>query len=130
MINFWFFSKSSYKFWCYTWNNSETLLIKYSFSYLLILKFLSSYTALHYAVERADEDLVNFLTQCPKIDLEALNYRGRTALEVSPMVPTHVMQLLRARGVPSPYISDSEDDLDDSDDQVGTFFKYFTHLRK
>lgn len=35
------------------------------------------------------------------------------------------MQLLRERGVPSPYVSDSEDDLDDSDDEVGTIFKYF-----
>lgn len=57
---------------------------------------------------------MEFLSQCEKIDLETLNYRGRTALEVTRMVPSQLMQLLRDRGMPSPYVSDSEED--DSDE--------------
>lgn len=70
-------------------------------------------------MERSDEALVQFLTQCEKIDLEALNYRGRTVLEVTRIIPTQMMQILRTRGVPSPFVSDSEEDTDDSEDEVG-----------
>lgn len=90
--------------------------------------FLFSFTALHYAVERSDEALVDFLVQCPKIDLETLNYQGRTALEITQKVPLRVMQLLRERGVPSPYYSEDEDDLDDSDDEVSTFFNLLFNI--
>lgn len=84
----------------------------------MVFRFCFRYTALHIAVERADEPLVQFLSQCDKIDLEALNYRGRNALEVTRIIPTQMMQLLRTRGVPSPYVSDSEEDSDSSDDEV------------
>lgn len=74
------------------------------------------YTALHYAVERRDEAIVQFLLQCETLNVEVETYGGRNALEVNRILPPSISQGLRKRGVHSPYSSDDSDDEIDSED--------------
>lgn len=77
------------------------------------------YSALHFAVERRDEPLVQFLLQCDKLNVEAETYSGRNALELNLILPPNIRQALRNRGLPSPYTSeDDEIDSDDSEDEL------------
>ncbi|KAJ8917829.1 hypothetical protein NQ315_010738 [Exocentrus adspersus] len=77
------------------------------------------YTALHYAVERRDEAMVQFLLQCDKLNVEAETYGGRNALEITPIVPPSISQALTNSGVPPPYFSDDDEiDSEDSEDEL------------
>ncbi|KAL3269479.1 hypothetical protein HHI36_008547, partial [Cryptolaemus montrouzieri] len=67
------------------------------------------YTALHYAVERNDETLLNFLlNDCEKIDLNTRSYGGNSALQLGYPIEQNILQTLRQRGVASPYSSEDE----------------------
>lgn len=81
----------------------------------------SGYTALHYALERGDERLADFLLrECSsKLDATILTYGRRSVLEVGCAVSPHIQQVLLSRGVQyTTYSSDEEYDSDDSDDEV------------
>lgn len=90
----------------------------------------SGYTALHYAIEKGDERLIHFLlSECTKLNVQALTYGGRSALQLGYLVPSPLAQVLMSRGVPSPYTSEEDDDDDsDMDDEVSTETYIHTHL--
>ncbi|KAF5306205.1 hypothetical protein FQR65_LT07482 [Abscondita terminalis] len=75
------------------------------------------YTALHYALERVDENMAHFLLhQCNKLNANVLTYGRRTVLQLGFSVPSSVEETLRSRGVDSPYSSEDEDE--DSEDEL------------
>lgn len=79
----------------------------------------SGYTALHYAVQRGDERLMHYLlTECIKLNVNALTYGGRSVLQLGYQVPANFLQLLRSKGVPSPYSSDDDEYDSETDDEV------------
>lgn len=86
------------------------------------------YTALHYAVERRDENLVQLLLQFDKLDVEVETYGGRNALELNLILPPNMRQALRNKGLPSPYSSDDDDEVDseDSGDELYENTRLFT----
>lgn len=78
------------------------------------------YTALHYAIARGNERLIHFLlTECHKLAPDALTYGGRSALQLGYNLPSSLVNVLLAKGVPSPYSSDDEEvDDSSSEDEV------------
>jgi len=77
----------------------------------------SGYTALHMAVATNNESVVNFLlSECSNLDVHAVTYGGRTALQLSPHVAEAFLNMLLTKGV-SPYCSDIDED-DDSDEEI------------
>lgn len=77
------------------------------------------YTALHFAIARCDERLIHFLlTECNKLTPDALTYGGRSVLQLGYRLPSSLVNVLLARGVPSPYSSDDEVDDSSSEDEV------------
>lgn len=81
------------------------------------------YTALHFAITRGDERLIHFLlTECTKLRPDTVSYGGRSALQIGYTLPSSLVNVLLAKGVPSPYSSDDNDDdddeVDDSEDEV------------
>lgn len=77
------------------------------------------YTALHYAIARGDERLIHFLlSECTKLVPDALTYGGRSALQLGSKLPSSLVNVLLAKGVPSPYSSDDEIDDTSSEDEV------------
>lgn len=73
----------------------------------------SGYTALHYAIERGDENLALFLLEeCKKLNPSEVTYGGRSALQIGYPVSSKVQGELKQRGVPSPFSSDDEYDSD------------------
>ncbi|XP_017774370.1 PREDICTED: NF-kappa-B inhibitor cactus [Nicrophorus vespilloides] len=78
----------------------------------------SGYTALHYAMQRNDEKLVRFLlTECKKLNVHAVTYGGRSALQLGIPVTNILMDALSDRGVSS-YLSSEEEDSDSSDEMM------------
>lgn len=84
------------------------------------------YTALHYAVQRRDDDMIFFLlTECSKIDPRVETYGRKSVLEIGYKVSSGLEDTLRAKGVESPYPSEDEydsDEVDESDYEVGKHF--------
>lgn len=74
-------------------------------------------TALHYAAMRDDVQLARFLFgECPRrLDVEQVNYSGRSALELEGELSAALRQMMQAAGVP--WGADWDDSEDDSDDE-------------
>lgn len=74
------------------------------------------FAALHYAIQRGDERLGNFLLkECKKLKADIVTYGGNTALQLGYPVPHAIAEVLRSRGVPS-YNRNYDDSDDDSDE--------------
>lgn len=82
----------------------------------------SGYTALHYAVANNDVSVVCYLlTECKRAQPDVMTYGGREPLEVGYNINGVIKSYFHERGIPSPDISDSESEYDDSsDDDVST----------
>jgi len=78
------------------------------------------FTALHYALERGDEQMAQFLlSECSKLNPTVLTYARRSVLQLGFPVPSSLAEILRLRGVASPYTSDSDEEYDeDSEDEL------------
>lgn len=75
------------------------------------------YTALHYALERVDEQMAHFLLyECKKLNPNVLTYGQRSVLQLGFSVPSGLAEALRSRGVESPFTSDSEYEEDSEDE--------------
>ncbi|XP_060528864.1 NF-kappa-B inhibitor cactus [Cylas formicarius] len=83
---------------------------------------LSGYTALHYAVERRDEKMVQFLlTECNTLRPETVSYGNRNALQMKILIPGKIGRLLSGKGLASPYMSSDEEDSGSEDDEEMEF---------
>lgn len=74
------------------------------------------YTVLHYAIKQGDERLADFLLhQCPQLNVTAVTYGGNSALQLGFPVPDEVGDVLRSRGLSSPFSTDEEEEEEDSE---------------
>ncbi|EFA12698.2 cactus [Tribolium castaneum] len=80
------------------------------------------YTALHYSIVRGDERLAHFLlSECTKLNADAVTYGGNSALQLGFPVPATIAEALRSRGASSPFSTASEDEYSDSETESNAY---------
>lgn len=85
-------------------------------------------TALHYAAMRNDVQLARYLldSDCARrMDVEQVNYSGRSALELEGELNAALRQMMQEAGVP--WGADWDDSEEDSDDEDGSMMEDDSH---
>lgn len=78
----------------------------------------NGYSALHIAILKRNEKLLNFLLkECNQLDTDILTYGGLNALEICISIPTKIGEMLINRGCQPPrdFSEDESDDYSDED---------------
>lgn len=79
---------------------------------------LEGLSALHYAVKNGDERIVQYLLECPYLNADVRTYGGRNAWQWCICVPDPFSQLLRKKGLDSPFSSEDDDSSNSDDEEV------------